>query len=128
MIVMMTVITSLTALVISPYEQFYYDIYFAVQHMIILFLFSMIMKAGADYGLRSLLLSSDFIWLLITSKEPSLTFAETGRRRCITASETAGQCNFCPTTDSDGVSATDHTDSSLSQKQRGKRAKYCRHY
>ena len=33
----------------------------AVQHMIILFLFSMIMKAGADYGLRSLLLSSDFI-------------------------------------------------------------------
>ena len=61
MIVMMTVITSLTALVISPYEQFYYDIYFALQHMIILFLFSMIMKAGADYGLRSLLLSSDFI-------------------------------------------------------------------
>ena len=61
MIVMMTVITSLTALVISPYEQFYYDIYFDVQHTIILFLFSMIMKAGADYRLRSLLLSSDFI-------------------------------------------------------------------
>ena len=56
MIVMMTVITSLTALIISPYEQFYYDIYFAVQ-----LYFLMIMKAGADYGLRSLLLSSDFI-------------------------------------------------------------------
>ena len=89
----------------------------------------MIMKAGTDYGLRSLFIKLGFYQLLITSKEPSLTFAETGRRRCITASETAGQCNLCPTTDSDGVSATDHTtDSSLSQKQRGKRAKYCRHY
>ena len=128
MIVMMTVITSLTALVISPYEQFYYDIYFAVQHMIILFLFSYDYESGRGLWVTDPIIKLGFYRLLITSKEPSLTFAETGRRRCITASETAGQCNFCPTTDSDGVSATDHTDSSLSQKQRGKRAKYCRHY
>ena len=132
MIVMMTVITSLTALVISPYEQFYYDIYFAVQHMHdynIIFIFYDY-ESGRGLWVTEPIIKLGFYRLLITSKEPSLTFAETGRRRCITASETAGQCNFCPTTDSDGVNATDHTDSSLSQKQRGKRAmaKYCRHY
>ena len=109
MIVMMTEITSLIALVISPYKQFYYDIYFAVQHMIILFLFSYDYESGRGLWVTEPIIKLGFYRLLITSKESSLTFAETGRRRCITASETAGQCNFCPTTNSDGVRATDHT-------------------
>ena len=55
-------------------------------------------------------------------------FGLTWRRRYITASETVGQCNFCPTTEGDGVSVTNHTDGSVSQKQRGKRGHYCRQY